>query len=809
MQIGHDLKNPGMFRNYFISALRSFLNNKTYSIIYLIGLALGITSCLIIFLFVENELKFDRIHPDYDRTYRVTHLFKMPQSNDFCAITQAPMADAIRESMTGFEKVVKVYYTSQQQVIIDEEVTQEEHLVFTEPDFFDFFTVKWIAGDQASALRDVNSIVLTEGFARKYFPLDSAIGKSIILFQSIPFTITGLVKDPDVHTHLPFTALLSINSLTEEIFGFDYDQWRATLGGFFTYVKLNPGIDPVQFEEQFKMLKEKYIRESDREMEYFYLQPLKDIHLNEQFRMDNPGYTTSREFIIVISLVGILILIIASINVINLRTAHALKRSVEVGIRKVSGAFRRDLIRQFMFENLILVLLAIVISLLLSELLLNSVNNIFEGTISLELYASPSLFLYLLLAALVVTALTGFYPSLILSFFHPARVLYRAIRSKKENRFSLRNILIVFQFIISLGLIMVTLTISHQLRYLHEKDMGFSKEQIVNITLPDNDPLIVTRLRNRLSQEPEIEQYSFSNGAPTSNTRLGSFFSYPGAPEGERYMFDIKYVDTNYLELFNLELLAGSWFRKYPATDTTNRIVVTESFIRKMGISSPLDAVGQFINRSSWNYEISGVIRDFHVQSLYNQLIPVALFIRPDEYFVLSIKYRKGSEQELISGLEGTWRELFPNELFQYQFLDEFITSYYSREEMTGKMTRWFAFLAILITCLGIFGLVLFATTKRIKEFGIRKVMGVTGVGIISLVAKDFLIQIGFAFFIATPIAWLFISKWMQNFAYHTSVKLWIFLVPLGSIFLASMIPVVFITLKAANTNPSECLRYE
>jgi len=798
-----------MYRNYLISALRSFLNNKTYSVIYLIGLALGITSCLIIFLFVENELKFDRVHPDHDRIYRVTHLFKMPQANDFTACTQSPMADAIRETMTGFEKVVKVYYTSQQQVIINEEVTQEENFVFTEPDFFDFFAVEWIAGDQASALRDVNSIVLTEGFARKYFPLDSAIGESIILFNSIPFTITGLVKDPDIHTHLPFTALLSINSLTAEIFGFDYDQWRATMGGFFTYVKLNPGIDPDQFEEQFNTLKEKYLRESDRDMEDFYLQPLTDIHLNERFRMDNPDYTTSREFIIVISLVGILILIIASINVINLRTAHALKRSVEVGIRKVSGAFRRDLIRQFMFENLILVILAVVISLFLSELLLNSVNNIFEGTINLELYASPSIFLYLLLATLVVTALTGFYPSVILSSFHPARVLYRAVQSKGKKRFSLRNVLIVFQFIISLGLIMVTLTISHQLRYMQEKDMGFRKEEIVNITLPDNDPVIVSRLRNRLIQEPDIEQFSFSNGAPTSDMRLGSFFSSPGAPETERYMFDIKYVDTNYLDLFDLELLAGTWFRKYPAADTTSRMVVNEAFIQKMGILLPSDAVGQFANRGIRSYEIIGVIRDFHVQSLYSQIIPVALILRPDEYFVLSITYRKGSEQELISGLEETWRELFPNELFHYQFLDEFITNYYSREEMTGKLTRWFAFLAILITCLGIFGLVLFVTTMRIKEFGIRKVMGVTGTGIISLVAKDFLIQIGFAFCIATPIVLLFISKWMQNFAYHTSIRLWLFLVPLVAILVASMIPVFFTTLKAANTNPAECLRYE
>ena len=228
-----------------------------------------------------------------------------------------------------------------------------------------------------------------------------------------------------------------------------------------------------------------------------------------------------------------------------------------------------------------------------------------------------------------------------------------------------------------------------------------------------------------------------------------------------------------------------------------------------MGMSSPSDAVGQFVNRSSENYEIVGVVRDFHVQSLYNQIIPVALFVRPDEYFVLSIKYRKGGEQKLLSGLEDTWRELFPNELFQHHFLDELIKSYYSREEMTGKLTRWFALLAILITCLGIFGLVLFVTTKRIKEFGIRKVLGVTGTGIISLVAKDFLIQIGFAFFIATPIAWIFISKWMQNFAYHTSVKLWIFLLPLVAIFAASMIPVFFTTLKAANTNTAECLRYE
>jgi len=808
MQIGHDLKNPGMFRNYFISALRSFLNNKTYSIIYLIGLALGITSCLIIFLFVENELKFDRIHPDCDRTYRVTHLFKMPQSNDFCAITQAPMADAIRESMTGFEKVVQVYYRESQRVIIDHEVIAEDHLVFTEPEFLDVFESGWIAGDRSSALRDVNTIVLTESFAKKHFQLDSVIGQSLILFDTIRFTITGLVKDPDIHTHLPYSALVSINSLNEGIFGFNYNQWGATLSGFYTYVKLNSGATLQQFEDQFSTLKEKYLYPDDREMEFFSLQPLRDIHLNKTFSLDNPGYTTSKEFIIIISFVGILILIIASINVINLRTAHAMKQSVEVGIRKVSGASRRDLIHQFMFENLILVVLAVIISLLLSEVLLNSVNRLFEGTITLELYASSSLFLYLFLAILVVTSMTGLYPSLILSSFKPARVLYRSLRSNREKRFSLRNILIIVQFITSLGLIMVTATIYYQLHYMQEKDMGFRKEEIVNITLPDNDPVTLNRLHHALSQKPYFINLSFSNGAPASNTRLGSFFSYPGAPEGERYMFDIKYVDTNYLDLFNLELLAGNWFTSYSA-DTVPRIVVNEALIKRMGIDKPVDAIGKSILRGSENHEIIGVVNDFHVESLYSQIIPVTLSVRPGEYFILSIHYKKGDENDLLSNLEMIWNDFFPNELFEYEFFDKFIASFYSREEMTGKLTSWFAFLAILITCLGIFGLVLFVTTKRIKEFGIRKVLGVTSAGIVSLITKDFLFQIVIAFLVATPISYLFIVHWMRNFAYQASVTYWIFMLPLVVLLVTSMIPVVFIALKSANTNPADCLRYE
>lgn len=356
---------------------------------------------------------------------------------------------------------------------------------------------------------------------------------------------------------------------------------------------------------------------------------------------------------------------------------------------------------------------------------------------------------------------------------------------------------------------MVTLTISSQLRYMQEKDMGFHTTEIVNVSLPESDPVIISRLQNRLKQIPYIQKVSFSNGSPASNRRTGSFFSYTGAPEGERYMYDIKYVDSSYLDLFDLGLLAGDWFGQYSDADTAMRIVVNESLIKKMGISSPPEAIGKTILRSSGEQEIIGVIRDFHVQSLYEQINPVALTIDPEGYYFLSIKYRKGSESELIPALEETWRDFFPNEVFTSQFLDEFITSFYSREEMTGKLTRWFAFLAILITCLGIFGLVLFVTTKRIKEFGVRKVMGATGRGIISLVARDFLFQILFAFFVATPVAWLFISKWMQNFAYHTSVKLWIFILPLVTILIASMIPVFFITLKAANTNPAECLRYE
>lgn len=289
-------------------------------------------------------------------------------------------------------------------MIIDHEIFQANHLIYTEPEFFEFFDYEWIAGDQATALKNVNSIILTKEFAHKYFHPDSVLGQSITLFDSIQFTITGIVKDPDCHTHLPYTALISINSLTEEIFGFNYDQWRATLWGFFTYVKLSPEMIPDIFEDQFEILKEKYLRAEDREMEYFSLQPLKNIHLDKTYTNDNPGYTTSKEFIIIISLVGLLILVIASINVINLRTAHAMMRSVEVGIRKVSGAFRQDLIRQFVFENLILVILAAIISLLLSEVMLNSVNRLFDGTINLELYASSSLILYVVLAIIIVTA---------------------------------------------------------------------------------------------------------------------------------------------------------------------------------------------------------------------------------------------------------------------------------------------------------------------------------------------------------------------------------------------------------------------
>ena len=798
-----------MLRNYLISALRNFKNNIVYSIIYLIGLALGITSCLIIFLFVENELKFDRKHPDYEKIYRVTHLFKMPQSNDYTANTQSPMADGIRETMTGFEKVVKTYYTQSQNMIIDHETFQGNDIIFTEPEFFEFFGSEWIAGDRAAALRDVNSIILTEDFAQKYFHPDSVLGQSITLFDSIQFTITGLVKNPDKHTHLPYSALVSINSLTDEIFGFNFDQWRATLSGFFTYVKLNSEIAPEIFEDQFEILKEKYVRESDREMEYFYLQPLKNIHTDKKYTMDNPGYSTSKEFIIIISLVGLLILVIASINVVNLRTAHAMMRSVEVGIRKVSGAFRQDLIRQFVFENLILVILAVIISLLLSEVLLSSVNRLFDGTINLELYASSSLVLYVVLAIIVVTAMTGIYPSLILSSFKPTRVLYRTFQSKRENRFSLRNILIVFQFIISLALIMVTLTISHQLNYMLGKDMGFRKKEILNISLPDNEPVILNRLQYALEQKPYIQKISFSNGAPASNIRLGSFFSYPGAPEGERYQFDIKYVDTSYLDLFDLKILAGDWFSYQSINDTTPRIVVNEKLIKKMGISDPADAIGKSIIRGPENQEIIGVVNDFHVEALYNEVIPVVLMIQPEEYYMLSVHYKEGSEANLVDDLEGIWNEFFPNELFGYVFLEDFIESYYSREDVTGKLILWFAFIAILITCLGILGLVLFLTTKRIKEFGIRKVLGVTGHGIVSLVVKDFLIQIGIAFLIATPISWIFISRWMQNFHYQTTVKLWIFLLPLVVIIMTSMIPVIFTTLKAANTNPADCLRYE
>ncbi|MBA7513073.1 hypothetical protein ES705_05083 [subsurface metagenome] len=770
--IVYKIENAQMIRNYILSAFRNFTRNKVYSVIYLIGLAFGITSCLIIFLFVENELKFDRIHPDFERSYRVTHLFKMPQWDDFTAYTQYPMADAIRETISGYEQVVRVLYFEELEINIDNEVIRQNDLIFTEPEFFDMFQYDWVAGNQANALRDVNTIIVTEDFAQKHFQSTSVLGNSLILLDSVRFTITGVLKNPGKHTHLPYSALLSVNSLTTDFIGFDYDQWRATLSGFFTYVKLHPKTEPRLFENQFEILKEKYLREEDREMEYFFLQPLNKIHLDNTYTVDNPGYTTSKEFIVIISLVGILILIVASINVINLRTAHAMKRSREVGIRKVTGASRFDLIHQFMFENLILVLMAIFASLFMAEVVLNLVNQLFEGTILLELYASYSMIVFIAFSVLIVTVLTGLYP-------------------------------------VALALITVSMTISYQLHFMINKDMGFRKNEIVSFPLPESDPVILNRLRVTLNQKPYITQTSFSNGAPASPYRIGSFFSYPGAPEGERYQFNLKYVDTNYLGLFDLDILAGSWFHKQSYVDMQTRIVVNEALIKRMGIPDPDAAVGKFITRGSENQEIIGVVKDFHIEPLYSQIKPVVMAVEPDEYYFLNVHYLKGREDDLLEECKTIWQEFFPNDLYSYEFLDDFIGSFYSKEHVTGKLTRWFSLIVLIITCLGILGLVLFMTTIRLKEFGIRKVLGITKSGIIGLVAKEYFILIMLAFLIACPASWLIIQKWMQNFAFRASITYWIFLLPLAGILFISMIPVILTTVRAANTTPALCLRHE
>ncbi|HEX9653649.1 MAG TPA: ABC transporter permease [bacterium] len=798
-----------MFKNYLITTIRKLNRQKNYTAINVLSLALGMTCCIFIFLIIRYELKFDDFHDDVEHIYRIVTDERMNDAISHTMGSPLPLAPALRGDFPELAKVTATFgMTGGLFAITRKDLTvkrfqENDRVAYLEPEFFEMFHFPWIAGDPKS-LAEPNCVALTESIAKKFFEGENAVGKTIRLDNELDLKVTGVVKDFPVHTDFAFDIMISWETVTH--IGMPLEEWRNLSSNVNTYVLLPSNYSPQQLLSELPDFKNKYHPdETDPNKRVFNLQPLKEIH--HDTRYGNYGQrTTSKTTLWALGLIGVFLLITACINFINLATAQAINRAREVGVRKVLGAHRPQLVTQYLGETFIITALGTLLATVGVELLLPVVNSLLNLKLQLKPFSDFSLLGFVTLLLLTVSLLAGLYPAFVLSRFVPAQALKSQLNVANRGRFSLRRGLVVFQFVISQMLIIGTLIVTQQMDYFRSKEMGFDQTAIVTTPLPVNDAEKLRSLRILLLQNSGIGNVSFSWSSASSGNRWDTNLRHRlNGPEAT-LATDLKFADNAYIATNDLKLIAG---RNYVDSDTVSEFVVNETFARKLGLV-PHDLVGKTFKLGGRTYlPVVGVVRDFHTTSLHDEIRPCLLAARQRSYEEASIKIATANMQEAMAHIEMSWSAVFPEFVYSYEFLDERIASFYEEEQKMAQLFLVFSGIAIFIGCIGLLGLVSFMVAQRTKEIGVRKVLGATVADILALLSREFALLIVIAFIVAAPIAYVSMQHWLENFAYRVDVGYSVFAATIAATLLIVGLTVGFRALKAALANPAESLRYE
>ncbi len=820
-----------MFKNYFKTAWRYMTRNKVSSVINVLGLSLGITFCLIIFLVIRHELSFDTFHPDGKQIYRMLVQFDHHGKTSESAGMLNPMADPLREEITGLEATT-IFYNYYAKVRIPDEEKQFEaprygidvpEIIVTDPWYFDIFRYDWVAGNPSS-LREPNTVVLTSGKALKYFgdiPYDRMIGKEIIYGNNLHVVVSGIVKTWKRNSDFIFTDFISAASiagseLKDQINMGAWGMWNSSTQVF---VKLMPGVDPVAVESQFPAWVEKHVMRGGDTKIGMSLQPLSDIHFNTRLD-DDYSQPAHLPMLYGLMAIAVFILVIGACNFINLSTAQSMQRAKEIGVRKVLGGRRSNLAAQFLGETLLVVIFATILSLACTYPLLRLFHSFVPQGAYLGLI-QPFTWVFLLGVIVCTTLLAGFYPAKILSGGSPVVIMKGYTTHHGNSRNLLRKSLIVFQFTISLVLIICTLTVGNQIYYLMNKDLGFDRSVVINIKAQGNKEF----LANQLKQYPYVEMVSLHLEPPTAKGHPGTVFK--GIVNGEEHEVSgsMEPCDENYIPLYGLRLIAGHNLQ--PST-YMKEFVVNETFARQLGFNDPRDAVGQYIKSGMWDFmpegesipfdqrqaQIVGVVADFHQTSLHDPIKPMLLSATNQVANTLSVKLATtgksvGEVSNILSDIKKTWKEVNPGERLEYAFYDDTIASFYVKEQKTRQVISAAMFMAIFISCMGLFGLAVFTTKQRTKEIGIRKILGASLGSILMILSGGFLKLVGLAAIIASPVAWYAMTRWLEGFAYHTPLQWWIFVLSGCIAVLIALATIGMQTLKIARANPVKAIKAE
>ncbi len=794
-----------MIKNYIKIAFRNLWRHKSFSLINIIGLAVGMTACFLIFMYVNFELSYDKFNTNFNNIYRLNTDIKSPNEVLHWSSASPPMGPSLQEDFPEVKANVRIFGASYL-VESKNEKFQENNISFTDPSIFKIFTFPFIQGDAATALTAPFSAVLTETMAKKYFGNTDALGKTLMLDGKHPVAITGVIKDVPLNSHFSFDMLISASTM-ERLKLINMQEW----GNFsnFTYLLLPEGYDASKLQAKLPGFLRKHISEDKRKKGYNYdlfVEPLKAVYM-DTFRGAPVNGSLSNVYIF--SIIAVFILLIACINFINLTTARATERAKEVGIRKVVGAGKNQLTTQFLGESVIICLIAFIFSVVLSMLLLPMFNQLAGKIISHNILEHGYIFI-LFAIAVAIGFIAGIYPALVLTNFSITSVLKGRFTSSVKG-ILLRKGLVVVQFTISIVLIVGTIIVYNQLNYMRNQSLGFKKDQMVVIDF-SGDSVVQSQfqsIKNELKQIQGVLAVSASSTTPGN----GNPVAYTEAETRSGALMPINMnmydVDFDFIPQYGMKIIAGRAFSNAFATDSTKAFIINETTVKDLGYASAKDAVGKRFNQWGRTGQIVGVIQDFHFESLKENVKPLNLRINPKNIGVFTLTIKGGDIPNTIGAIQNKWKALVPQRPFSYAFLDESFNKQYLTEDRFGKLFMYFAVLAIMISCLGLLGLASYSTLQRTREIGIRKVLGATIPGIVNMLSKEFMLLVFIAATIAFPLAWFGMHNWLKDFAYRINIGLWVFAVAGILAFTIAITTVSFQAIRAALANPVKSLRSE
>ncbi|MFZ1801204.1 MAG: ABC transporter permease [Chitinophagaceae bacterium] len=802
-----------MIKNYFKTAWRNISRHKAFSFLNIAGLAVGVASCILIFTVVKYELSYDSFQPNYKQIYHVVSQTKNPDGLGYTSGVPFPALDALRldfpQATTG---AMLAYYGSQVTIPningTNKKFIEDKGFFFCDPEFFSIFHYDWLAGSPAE-MNNPNVTALTETTAAKYFgSWKNAVGQTLLLDNAVLVKVTGIIKDPPGNTDFPLSVINSMATAKASNGKYFYDStWHSTTSNFQVFMLLPKNTTASQVDKGLVTFSNKHYDNDNKKQVLNFLEPLSDVHFDNRF--ENFGdHVTDRSSLWTLSLIALFILLMACINFINLSTAQAVNRSKEMGIRKVLGSNRRQLFRQVIGETFLLVCLAVIIAIGIAATCLPYIKTIANIESSITFLSSQIILLILLLIVLI-TLLAGIYPAFILSGFTPALALKNKITSATIGGISLRRGLVVLQFSISQILIIGTIVAITQMSFVKNADLGFNKDALLIIN-SNADSAMQARQHSfklKLLQINGVKDVSYSSDVPSSQNNWQTNFGFDHKPNPD-FPLDVKFADEDYFKTFGLQMLAG---RPYGKSDTVNEVVVNETFARKLNVKKPEDIIGKemrYGGRGEWK-TIVGVVKDFKTNSLKEDIKPLAIAESSDQYFVTAVKLNSTNISNTRQAVESAWNEIFPEYAFTSNYFEDSINDFYKQDNQLALLYKIFAIIAILISCLGLYGLVTFMAVQRTKEIGVRKVLGASVQNIIFLFSKEFTLLVIIGFLIAVPVSWFMMNHWLDNFVYRTNFSPWIFVLAIVISIVIAWLAVGYKSIKAAIANPVKSLRSE